>query len=131
MSLTVTNDIVRRAREGELALQEFIDCIAQSLPRAWQIVEKLTSELRGQQELTHAVHAPPKMDDEQRGQLLRLFASSSMRNAIERHFAMRFEFQNCHKAAAFRDDAVGSPEHLFFISAEAQVLAQSPELVDC
>ena len=131
MSLTVTDDIVRRAREGELGREEFIACIAQSLPRAWQIVEKLTGELQGQQELTHAVHAPQNMEDEQRGQLLRLFASSSMRNAIERHFGMRFEFQNCHKAAAFRDDAVGSPEHLFFISAEAQVLAQSPELVDC
>jgi hypothetical protein len=131
MSLTVTNDVLQRAREGELGLDDFIDCIASSLPRAWQIVEKLTDELRAQQDLTHAVHAPQQMEDEQRGQLLRLFASSSMRSAIERHYGLRFEFQNCHKAAAFRDEAVGSPEHLFFVSAEAQVLAQSPELVDC
>lgn len=131
MSLTVTTEVLQRAREGELGLDDFIDCIAHSLPRAWQIIEQLTGELRAQQELTHAVHAPQQMEDEQRGQLLRLFASSSMRSAIERHYGLRFEFQNCHKAAAFRDEAVGSPEHLFFVSAEAQVLAQSPELVDC
>lgn len=131
MSLTVTNDIVRRARQGELELDQFIACIAQSLPRAWQIVEKLTGELRDKREITHAVHAPQQMEDEQRGQLLRLFASSSLRNAVERHFGLRLEFQNCHKAAAFREEAVGSPEHRVFISPEAQVLAQSPELVDC
>lgn len=131
MSLTVSDDIVQRAQQRELTLQQFVDCIAQSLPLAWQIIEKLTGELRGREELTHAVHAPQHMDDAQRGQLLRLFASSSMRSAVERHFGLRLEFQNCHKAAAFRDAAVGSPEHLFFVSPEAQILAQSPEMVDC
>jgi hypothetical protein len=116
MSLTVNEEIVRHAQQGQLAPEEFVACIAQSLPRAWQIVEKLTGELQDQPKLTHTVHAPMQMEEEQRSQLLRLFASSSMRSAVERHFGMRLEFQNCHKAAAFREQAVGSTEHRFFVS---------------
>lgn len=131
MSLTVTDEIKERAQHGKLSQQEFIDCIAESLPRAWQIIEELTGELRDQQDQMHAVHAPLHMEDEQRGQLLRLFASSSMRGAVEEHFGLRLEFQNCHRAAAFRPAAVGSPIHRLFVSPEAQILAQSPELLDC
>ena len=131
MSLTVTADLKQMAREGDLSLDEFINCVRRSLPRAWQVIEGLAGELRGRQSLTHAVHAPRRMDDEQRGQLLRLMASSSMRSAVERHYGLRFEFQNCHNTAAFRTEAVGSAEHRRFISPEAQILAQSPELVDC
>lgn len=131
MSLTVSDDMVQRAQQRDLTLPQFIECIAQSLPLAWQVIEKLTGELRERSALTHAVHAPQHMDDVQRGQLLRLFASSSMRSAVERHFGLRLEFQNCHRAAAFRETAVGSPEHRFFVSPEAQILAQSPEMVDC
>jgi uncharacterized protein len=131
MSLTVTAELKELAREGDLSLDEFINCVRHSLPHAWQVIEGLAGELRGRQSLTHAIHAPRHMEDEQRGQLLRLMASSSMRSAVERHYGLRFEFQNCHNTAAFRTEAVGSPEHRRFISPEAQILAQSPELVDC
>jgi hypothetical protein len=131
MSLTVTADLKRLAQDGELPLDEFINCISQSLPRAWQVIEGLAVELGNQQSLTHAIHAPRQMEDEQRAQLLRLMASSSMRAAVERYYGLRFEFQNCHVTAAFRPDAVGSEEHRRFISPEAQILAQSPELLDC
>jgi uncharacterized protein len=131
MSLTVTEDIKELAREGNLSLDEFINCIQHSLPRAWQVIEGLADELRRQPTLTHAIHAPLHMEDEQRGQLLRLLASSSMKAAIERHYGLRFEFQNCHKTAAFRPNEVESEEHRHFISPEAQILAQMPELVDC
>jgi hypothetical protein len=131
MSLTVTADLKQMARDGELPLEEFINCIRHSLPRAWQIIEGLAEELGSRRSLTHAIHAPRYMEDEERGQLLRLMASSSMRSAVERFYGLRFEFQNCHVTAAFRPDAVGSEEHRRFISPEAQILAQSPELVDC
>lgn len=131
MSLTVTADLKQMGRDGALTSDEFINCIRHSLPRAWQVIDGLAAELRGRRSLTHAIHAPRNMDDEQRGQLLRLMASSSMRAAVERHYGLRFEFQNCHNTAAFRRNAVGSPEHHRFVSAEAQILAQSPELVDC
>ncbi|HEY7183386.1 MAG TPA: SCO5389 family protein [Blastocatellia bacterium] len=131
MSLAVTAELKELAREGDLSLDEFINCVRRSLPRAWQVIEGLASELRERPSLAHAIHAPRHMDDEQRGQLLRLMASSSMRAAIDRHCGLRFEFQNCHNTAAFRPDAIGSRQHLRFVSPEAQILAQSPELVDC
>lgn len=131
MSLTVTADLKQMARDGVLPLDEFINCIRHSLPRAWQVIEGLADTLLGQQSLTHAIHAPRHMEDDQRGQLLRLMASSSMRATIERHYGLKFEFQNCHKTAAFRPDAVGSAEHSHFTSPEAQILAQAPELLDC
>jgi hypothetical protein len=131
MSLTVTADLKQMAREGDLSLDEFINCIRQSLPRAWQVIDELAGELSAHRSLTHAIHAPRNMEDEQRGQLLRLMASSSMRDAVERFYGLVFEFQNCHNTAAFRQTAVGSPEHNRFVSPEAQILAQSPELVDC
>jgi hypothetical protein len=131
MSLTVTAELKELARDGSLPLNEFINCIRRSLPRAWQVIEELAAELRSQQSLTHAIHAPRQMEDEQRGQLLRLMASSSMRAAVERFYGLRFEFQNCHNTAAFRQNAVGSAEHRRFTSPEAQILAQAPELVDC
>jgi NucS shadow ORF len=131
MSLTVTADLKQIARDGALPFDEFINCIRHSLPRAWQVIEGLADALRGQQSLTHAIYAPRHMEDDQRGELLRLMASSSMRAAVERFYGLRFEFQNCHVTAAFRPDAVGSEEHRRFISPEAQILAQVPELVDC
>lgn len=131
MSLTVTAELKELAREGNLPLDEFINCIRHSLPRAWQVIEGLADALRSQPSLTHAIHAPQHMEDEQRRQLLRLMASSSMKAAVELRYELRFEFQNCHKTAAFRPDAVGSEEHRHFISPEAQILAQAPELVDC
>jgi len=131
MSLTVTAELKELARGGALPQDEFINCIMHSLPRAWQVIDGLAGELRSHRSLTHAIHAPRNMEDEQRGQLLRLMASSSMRAAVERHYGLKFEFQNCHNTAAFRQNSVGSPEHRRFISPEAQILAQSPELVDC
>jgi hypothetical protein len=131
MSLTVTAELKDLAREGNLSLDEFISCIRHSLPQAWHVIEGLADELRSQPTLAHAIHAPRHMEDEQRGQLLRLLASSSMKAAVELHYGLRFEFQNCHKTAAFRPDAIGSEEHLHFISPEAQILAQAPGLVDC
>jgi hypothetical protein len=119
------------ARDGALTSDEFINCIMHSLPRAWQVIDGLAAELRSRRSLTHAIHAPRNMDDEQRGQLLRLMESSSMRAAVDRHYGLRLEYQNCQNTAAFRQNAVGSPEHRHFVSAEAQILAQSPELVDC
>jgi hypothetical protein len=131
MSLTVTAELKELARDGSLPFDEFINCIRRSLPRAWQVIDELAAELRSQQSLTHAIHAPRQMEDEQRGQLLRLMASSSMRAAVERFYGLRFEFQNCHNTAAFRQNAVGSAEHRRFTSPEAQILAQAPELIDC
>ena len=64
-----------------------------------------------------------------RGQLLRLMASDAMRAAVERHFAVRLAFQNCHRAAVFRPDAVDAIAE--FTSARAQILNQESGLTNC
>jgi hypothetical protein len=61
--------------------------------------------------------------------LLRLMASDAMRGAVERHYGVRLAFQNCHRVAVFRPDAVTALAA--FTSPRAQLLNQSPELVIC
>jgi hypothetical protein len=58
-----------------------------------------------------------------------MMASDAMRSAIERHFDVRLAFQNCHRAAAFRPAARTAYDD--FVTARAQILNQTPELVDC
>ena len=75
------------------------------------------------------VHDPPHMNEETRGELLRMMASTSIRTAIEDFYGVRLAFQNCHKVGVF----LKSEEREFrgFASPVAQVLNQRPELVDC
>ena len=56
-------------------------------------------------------------------------ASDAMRAAIERRYGVRLAFQNCHRAAVFRPDALAALAE--FTSPAAQLLNQKPELVDC
>jgi hypothetical protein len=58
-----------------------------------------------------------------------MMASDAMRAAIERRFGVRLAFQNCHRAAAFRPSA--GDALAAFTSSRAQLLNQSPELVNC
>jgi hypothetical protein len=52
-----------------------------------------------------------------------------MRGAVERHFNVRLAFQNCHRLALFDPTARSAYDE--FISPRAQLLNQSPELVNC
>ncbi len=129
MSLNVTPEIVEKAARGRLTPDGFLAVVRESLPRAWRIMEFHGSEIAMGLEVS--LHAPPSMDDGTRGELLRLVASSAMRTAVERHFGFRLEFQNCHKSAAFAPEAIGGPVHQEFVSMEAQILNQSPDMRDC
>jgi hypothetical protein len=60
---------------------------------------------------------------------VRLVGSDAMRAAVERHFNVRLAFQNCHRLALF--DPAAHREYAEFITPRAQLLNQSPELVDC
>ncbi|TQL95982.1 hypothetical protein FB559_1499 [Actinoallomurus bryophytorum] len=128
MSLTVSPQLVQEAQRGDVDDAAFIDCIRDSLPYAWKVVTGLIEDLRtGDAEFADNQTPPP--DEQARGQLLRMMASDAMRSAIERHFDVRLAFQNCHRAAAFRPDARSAYED--FVTTRAQILNQSPELVDC
>ncbi len=128
MSLTVPAGLLERASHGEVDDEEFLDCVRTSLPYAWDVVTSLIKELEaGGGEFADNQVPPP--DEAARGQLLRMMASDAMRAAVERRFSVRLAFQNCHRAAVFRPSA--SAALAVFTSSRAQLLNQSPELVDC
>ena len=128
MSLTVPADLLEQALQGEVSDAEFLGCVRASLPYAWDVVTGLIRELEaGGGEFADNQVPPP--DEAARGQLLRMMASDAMRAAIERHFDVRLAFQNCHRAAVFRPSATAALAK--FTSPRAQLLNQSPELVDC
>jgi len=128
MSLQVAPGLLEKAREGSVSDAEFIGCIQGSLPYAWAMVARLVGELRAGGALLAANERAPGTDAE-RGQVLRMMASDAMRNAIQRHFGVRLAFQNCHRVAVFEPGAADAHER--FTSAEAQLLNQSPALLNC
>jgi uncharacterized protein len=131
MSLTVTPELLEKAQTGAVGQDEFVRCIADSLPYAWDMVTRLVDELNSGatdgKESAQNVKVPET--DEQWGQMFRMFSSDAMRNAIERHFGVRLAFQNCCKPAVFRPDATEAYER--FVSPEAQLLNQDPSLLNC
>src|ERR1700761_878392 len=128
MSLTVPPDLLEQASLGEVDDASFLDCVRTSLPYAWDLVTSLVIELEaGGGDFADNQIPPP--DEAARGQLLRMMASDAMRTAIERRFGVRLAFQNCHRAAVFRPSATAAIAA--FRSPRAQLLNQSPELVDC
>jgi len=128
MSLTVSPGLLEQAERGEVDDASFTACIASSLPYAWSVVTGLVNVLRasGGPSAVNQI-APP--DEDARGQLLRFVASDAMRAAAGRHFGVWLAFQNCHALAVFDPDADG--EYAEFTSTRAQILNQSPALVNC
>jgi hypothetical protein len=130
MSLDVPTALLERAERGEVDDADFVECVRNSLPYAWEVVSRVAGELHsGTEEYTDNVVPPP--DEVARGQLLRAMASDAIRSGLERHFGVKLAFQNCHRVAAFPLSAVGGETYSTFISTRAQLLNQSPELRNC
>jgi hypothetical protein len=130
MSLTVPPDLVTAAERGHIDDGAFLACVRDSLPYAYGLVERLASELPAAGR-DFADNEVPPPDERTRGQLLRALASNAIRGALERRFGVVLAFQNCHRLAAFRPEAVGGAQYRRFVSIEGQVLNQRPEFVDC
>ncbi|MFC6880148.1 MULTISPECIES: SCO5389 family protein [Actinomadura] len=131
MSLTVDDRLLEKAREGEVDDEAFVECVRTSLPYAWSVVSDVVGRMRATDD-GFADNQTPPPDERSRGELLRVLASDAMRGALERHFGVRLAFQNCHRLAAFAPGAAGTAErHARFVSPRAQLLNQSPDLVDC
>lgn len=128
MSLTVSPTLLEKAQRGPVSDEDFIACIRDSLPYAWSVVTDVAERLNsGDVAFADNQQEPP--DEAARGQLLRLVGSDAMRAAVERHFNVRLAFQNCHRLALFDPSAGAAYEE--FVSPRAQLLNQSPELVNC
>ena len=130
MSLTVSPSLLEQAQEGEITQSDFLACIRDSLPYAWQLIDGLANRL-GQTDASFVDNQVPPPDEKARGQLLRVLSSDAMRNALEKHYGVKLAFQNCHRVALFRREELGQGEYEEFISPRSQILNQRPELVDC
>jgi hypothetical protein len=128
VSLTVPSALLEKAQRGAVGDDEFVDCIRESLPYAWGMVERLAKELdaTGAPSVQN-LEVPP--DDATWGEVFRLVGSDAMRGAVQRHFGVRLAFQNCCKVGLFRNGATAEYER--FVSPRAQLLNQRPELLNC
>jgi len=132
MSLDVPAALLERAEAGPVDDAEFVACVRESLPYAWQIVSGVADGLADAgPDVEFVDHATPPPSEAHRGELLRALASNSIRGALERHFGVALAFQNCHRVAAFRPSALGGATYAEFVSPSAQLRNQSPELRDC
>jgi hypothetical protein len=132
MSLEVPTALLARAEAGPVDDTEFVACVRDSLPYAWEVVSDVADRLADADPAVEFVdHATPPPSEAHRGQLLRALASDSIRGSLERHFGVALAFQNCHRVAAFRPTAVDGPTYAEFVSPAAQLRNQSPELRDC
>jgi hypothetical protein len=129
MSLTVSSTLLEQAQQGDVPQSEFLACIKDSLPYAWQLIEGLAGRLK-QSGANFVDNQVPPPSEQARGQLLRVLASDSMRGALENHFGVKLAFQNCHRVAIFQQDRLDQ-SYEEFISPRSQLLNQSPELIDC
>ncbi|MDX3265762.1 SCO5389 family protein [Streptomyces sp. MI02-2A] len=130
MSLEVSQQLLTKAEKGEVQEQDFMESARSSLPYAYDLIARLTAELRsGAAEFADNQTPPPS--ERERGQLLRALSSDAIRGSLERHFGIALAFQNCHRVAAFHPEARGGDTHTRFTSLRAQILNQSPELRDC
>jgi hypothetical protein len=130
LSLDVPAALLERAESGAVTDVEFVACVRDSLPYAWQVISTVATDLDGDA-TDFANHATPPPSEAERGQLLRALASDAIRGALERHFGVKLAFQNCHRVAAFRPAAVDGATYREFISPAGQLRNQSPELRDC
>jgi hypothetical protein len=130
MSLNVSPDLLAIAERGDVTDDEFVACVRESLPYAWNVVSKVMTDLRAGGG-DFADHEIPPPTEAERGELLRALASDAIRGGLERHFGAKLAFQNCHRVAAFPFSAVGGDRYQRFVSPRGQLLNQSPELRNC
>lgn len=129
MSLDVAPALIEQAQAGEIRNSDFLACIRESLPYAWQLIEGLARRLDAGNDQFVDNQVPPPSEKE-RGQLLRVLASDAMRGALEEHYGVKLAFQNCHRVGLFRKDQLDAT-YREFISPRSQILNQTPELRDC
>ncbi len=129
MSLTVPPALTTQALRDEVVDDDaFIACVRDSLPYAWSLISELVRRLHTDGG-PFADNQTPPPDEAARGQLLRALAGDAIRGALERHFGVRLAFQNCHRVAVFAPGTDTARRD--FTTPRAQILNQSPELVDC
>ncbi|HZX39293.1 MAG TPA: SCO5389 family protein [Streptomyces sp.] len=130
MSLDVSPQLLAEAENGEVREEDFVETVRTSLPYAYDLIARLTAQLRGTA-AEFADNQTPPPSEKERGQLLRALSSDAIRGSLERHFGVTLAFQNCHRVAVFPPESRGGTTHTRFTSLRSQILNQSPEFRDC
>lgn len=130
LSLDVSPALLEKAERGEVSDAEFVTCVRESLPYAWEVITGVIGEADGAPD-GFADNETPPPSEAARGQLLRALASDAIRGGLERHFGVKLAFQNCHRVAVFRTSEMDGDRYRAFVSVRGQLLNQSPELRDC
>lgn len=130
MSLDVSPALLEKAERGEVTDAEFVTCVKESLPYAWEVITGVIADAEGASD-GFADNETPPPSEAARGQLLRALASDAIRGGLERHFGVKLAFQNCHRVAVFPLDPAVDARYAKFTSIRGQLLNQSPELRDC
>ena len=130
MSLDVSPEIILEAEQGKVSEESFTKVIKQSFPKAWAIVESLVSSQKERKEVLVSCGSGP-LDDESRGQLLRMCAGNAIKAAVERHFRVHLLFQNCHNVAVVKEGEKESADAKTFTSPKSQVKNQKPQYQHC
>jgi hypothetical protein len=130
MSLDVSPALLEKAERGEVTDTEFVTCVKESLPYAWEVITGVIADAASAPD-GFADNETPPPSEAARGQLLRALASDAIRGGLERHFGVKLAFQNCHRIAVFRPTDLGGDRYRAFVSPRGQLLNQSPELRDC
>lgn len=128
MSLDVSPALLEKAERGEVSDAEFVTCVKESLPYAWEVITGVIADAEGAAD-GFADNETPPPSEAARGQLLRALASDAIRGGLERHFGVKLAFQNCHRVAVFKN--ADGDRYRAFVSPRGQLLNQSPELRDC
>ena len=130
MSLDVSPALLEKAERGEVTDAEFVTCVKESLPYAWEVITGVIADAEGAAD-GFADNETPPPSEAARGQLLRALASDAIRGGLERHFGVKLAFQNCHRVAVFKKSELDGDRYRAFVSPRGQLLNQSPELRDC
>jgi hypothetical protein len=130
MSLNVPPEIAAKAQTGVVSVEEFINVIRESLPRGWKVIEGVVARLKSNDSEFESYGDGP-MDDETRGEVLRMMAGTAMRTSLEKHFGVNLVFQNCHNIGAEKPTPKPKPQVKRFTSIEEQLRAQRPENQHC
>lgn len=131
MSLTVDSVTLEKAAAGDLSDDDFEVLIAESLPWAHRAIWEAIARWQVADVMDIRIHAAVPPSAVQRAELLRLMASTSMREYMERQYSVSLGFINCHYVVVGAAGVKDSPEWQTAVSPTNQVLMQRPELVDC
>src|SRR5690554_8110297 len=108
MSLEVPAALLARAEAGPVDDAEFVGCVRESLPYAWQVVSAVAGRLAdAPPDQPYAVHATPPPSEAHRGPLLRAPAADAIRGGVEGDLGGRLAFRHCRPGGPLRPADVG------------------------